>query len=39
MVTTNGDVIPPFIFLTLNIEAYIKCLEEVMFSKIERMVV
>ena len=32
VVPTNGDVMPPFIFLLglrINTEAYIKCLEEV----------
>ncbi len=33
VVTTDGDIIPPFIFLQgleLNTEAYVKFLEEVM---------
>ena len=40
VVTSDGDVIPPFIFLhvlRLNMEAYIKCLEDLMLFWIERM--
>ena len=39
MVTSNGDVMPPFFFahgLRLNTEAYIKCLEEVVLPWIKR---
>ena len=39
VITSDNDVIPPFIFpngLRLNIKAYIKCLEEVMVSCIKR---
>ena len=39
MVTSNGDLIPPFIFpygIRLNKEAYIKCLEEIVMPWIKR---
>ena len=41
-VISNGDVMPPFIFprsLRLNMEAYIKCLKELVLSWIKRVVV
>ena len=40
VVTSDCDVMPPFIFLyglRLYIEAHIKCLEEVVLPRIERM--
>ena len=39
MVTSNGDIMPPFIFphsLRLNTEAHIKYLEEIVLAWIER---
>lgn len=39
MITSNGDIIPPLIFLRsfrLNVEAYIKCLEEIVLLLVER---
>ena len=39
VVSCDGDVMPPFIFLhglNLNIEAYIKCLQKIVLLWIER---